>query len=149
MGILHNDESSPELKIKHKVICLSLLNPCTHFLYTAKVQSQHQCLLHVILSCWEMNSSHLLCTGHVMLWHCGLFMKCQETCVSRCETLTAVTMSAPVSPQLILYIPCTCILKEKKKHTFHAKVCEHPDLLAPDSCMHSMCTQHNEFMNTH
>lgn len=54
--------------MKHKVTCLSVFNPCTHFLNTAVVQSRHQCLLHVILSCWEMDSSHILCTGacHVM-----------------------------------------------------------------------------------
>lgn len=54
--------------MKHKVTCLSVFNPCTLFLYTAVAQSRHQCLLHVILSCWEMDSSHILCTGacHVM-----------------------------------------------------------------------------------
>lgn len=52
-------------KMKHKVICLSVFNPWTYFFsssfsHTAVVQSQRQCLFHVILPWWEMNSSHFL-----------------------------------------------------------------------------------------
>lgn len=49
-----------------------------------------------------------------MLWHRALFMKCQEMCVSCCETMTVITMPAPVSTQPL---HCSCKLKWKKKKT--------------------------------